>query len=601
MASIIPGYEYDIFISYRQKDNRYDGWVTEFVVNLRRELEATFKEDLSIYTDENQKDGLLETHNVDKSLEGKLKSLIFIPIISQTYCDPKSFAWSQEFCAFNKLSKEDQFGRDIKFSNGNVASRILPVKIHDLDQEDKMLLENELGGVLRAVEFIYKEAGVNRPLKPTDNKNDNQNKTDYRNQVNKVANAVKEIIGSLKMFSSGNSKPTGPPVYRVKSKERKLRITGKLLKVLVVVFLLIILIIGARSLFKYSTFKESSTNSHKNIITAKPEAYELYMKGEYHLDPLHIDDLDSSIFFLTKAIDADPKFALAHAELSRAYSFMNYFFDTTYSEKAYIEAEKSLYLNSELGEGYFARAYCSWNFQNKFPHEKTIREYKKAIALNPDLDEAYHYLGILYYHVGLIQESIDAFSKALKINPNNKIATADFVSSYIFSGKQTDFEHAIDLFKQTPAHLLSPLRYSLWAISLMAVDQSDEAENMLSIALKKDPSDLSLVSAYAVFLAKKGDKTGALEKIAFCEKGNLNKGHSHHVVYNLAEAYALLGDSEKSVNKLTWAAENGYPNYPYYRDDPLLISLHQFSPYNELLKKLKIKWERFREVAHEKV
>jgi hypothetical protein len=31
MPSIIPGYEYDIFISYRQKDNKHDGWVTEFV------------------------------------------------------------------------------------------------------------------------------------------------------------------------------------------------------------------------------------------------------------------------------------------------------------------------------------------------------------------------------------------------------------------------------------------------------------------------------------------------------------------------------------------------------------------------------------------
>ena len=43
MASIVPGYEYDIFISYRQKDNKYDGWVTEFVDNLKHELEATFK------------------------------------------------------------------------------------------------------------------------------------------------------------------------------------------------------------------------------------------------------------------------------------------------------------------------------------------------------------------------------------------------------------------------------------------------------------------------------------------------------------------------------------------------------------------------------
>lgn len=37
MASIVPGYEYDIFISYRQKDNKYEGWVTEFVDNLKRD------------------------------------------------------------------------------------------------------------------------------------------------------------------------------------------------------------------------------------------------------------------------------------------------------------------------------------------------------------------------------------------------------------------------------------------------------------------------------------------------------------------------------------------------------------------------------------
>lgn len=44
MASIIPGYAYDIFISYRQKDNKHDGWVSEFVKNLKGELESTFKE-----------------------------------------------------------------------------------------------------------------------------------------------------------------------------------------------------------------------------------------------------------------------------------------------------------------------------------------------------------------------------------------------------------------------------------------------------------------------------------------------------------------------------------------------------------------------------
>jgi hypothetical protein len=90
MASIIPGYEYDIFISYRQKDNKGDKWVSEFVEALKTELESTFKEAISVYFDINPHDGLLETHDVDASLKDKLKCLIFIPIISRTYCDPKS-------------------------------------------------------------------------------------------------------------------------------------------------------------------------------------------------------------------------------------------------------------------------------------------------------------------------------------------------------------------------------------------------------------------------------------------------------------------------------------------------------------------------------
>jgi len=202
MPSLIQPYDYDIFISYRHKDNKGGHWVTEFVETLKTELEATFKEDISIYFDENPHDGLLETHNVDKSLQAKLKCLIFIPIISQTYCDPKSFAWQHEFCAFNKLAKEDQFGRDIKLGNGNVASRILPVKIHDLDSQDRTLLENELGGALRSIEFIYKSPGVNRSLMASDSPEKNFNKTFYRDQINKVANGVKEIITGLKDFDS---------------------------------------------------------------------------------------------------------------------------------------------------------------------------------------------------------------------------------------------------------------------------------------------------------------------------------------------------------------------------------------------------------------
>jgi tetratricopeptide (TPR) repeat protein len=197
MASLIPGFEYDIFISYRQKDNKGDRWVSNFVDALKIEIESTFKEEVSIYFDINPHDGLLETHDVDASLKEKLKCLVFIPILSRTYCDPKSFAWEHEFKAFLDQAHIDQFGLKVSLPHGNVASRVLPVRIHDLDDADIKLCETSLGGVIRGIDFVYKESGVNRPLTPEDDGKKNLNNTLYRNQINKTANAIKEIISGL--------------------------------------------------------------------------------------------------------------------------------------------------------------------------------------------------------------------------------------------------------------------------------------------------------------------------------------------------------------------------------------------------------------------
>jgi hypothetical protein len=115
MPSLIPGFEYDIFISYRQNNNKYDGWVATFLDNLKKELDATFKEEISVYFDINPCGSLLEIHDVDASLKDKLTCLVFIPIISHTYCDSISFAWEHEFKDFIKQVSDDQFGK--KYGN----------------------------------------------------------------------------------------------------------------------------------------------------------------------------------------------------------------------------------------------------------------------------------------------------------------------------------------------------------------------------------------------------------------------------------------------------------------------------------------------------
>ena len=174
MSSIIEGYNYDIFISYRQKDNKHDGWVTEFVDNLKGELESTFKEEISVYFDINPHDGLLETHDVDESLKEKLKCLVFIPIISRTYCDPKSFAWEHEFKAFVEQASKDQFGLKVKLPNGNVASRVLPVRIHDLDNADIKVCESVLGrSTYVALNLFIKNQELTDLLTPDDDEKNN--------------------------------------------------------------------------------------------------------------------------------------------------------------------------------------------------------------------------------------------------------------------------------------------------------------------------------------------------------------------------------------------------------------------------------------------
>jgi adenylate cyclase len=264
MSSILPNFEYDIFISYRQKDNKGNRWVTHFVDALKTELESTFKEDISIYFDENPHDGLLEMHHVEQSLQSKLKCLVFIPIISHTYCDSTSFAWQKEFCVFNSMAASDSFGRDVKLGNGNVASRILPIKIHDIDEQDKATFENEIKGVLRAIDFTFKSAGVNRPLNPSDKREENQNKTVYRDQLNKVANAIKEIISALKNPGAVTAPKTSvAKPAKENTSSRKIAIAGTIAAILILSLYLL-----------YNQFSQSAKNtqtvSEKQSIAVLP-------------------------------------------------------------------------------------------------------------------------------------------------------------------------------------------------------------------------------------------------------------------------------------------------------------------------------------------
>jgi hypothetical protein len=67
MASLMTGYEYDIFISYRQKDNKGNRWVSEFFRALMTRLKPEFNDKISVYYFINKQNEFSETHGVKTS------------------------------------------------------------------------------------------------------------------------------------------------------------------------------------------------------------------------------------------------------------------------------------------------------------------------------------------------------------------------------------------------------------------------------------------------------------------------------------------------------------------------------------------------------
>lgn len=79
--------------------------------------------------------------------------------------------------------------------------------------------------------------------------------------------------------------------------------------------------------------------------------------------------------------------------------------------------EKARALDPGLAEIFVAKGNLLWTRRHHFPHAEAIAEYRRAIAINPNLAEAYNELARVYWHIGLLDEASEALNKAMEIDP----------------------------------------------------------------------------------------------------------------------------------------------------------------------------------------
>ena len=334
--------------------------------------------------------------------------------------------------------------------------------------------------------------------------------------------------------------------------------------------------------------------------SAKPAnsvAYDAYMRGMVNVSSENPADNQAAIKLFEQAIAADPNFASAYAELSRAYTIKaRYVASDAERKKWYEDAEvavdKALAMDPNLAEGHFARGLMLWTPYKRFPHAQAIQSYRRAIELNPNFDEAHHQLGFVYLHIGMLDKGQQEIEKALEINPGNTLARYRLG---VIDMCRAKYAEAFQIFNSTPLEQNPELLAFYTSNALFRLGRNEEASALIDRYFKDYSKDKGgmVTSVKAMMLAKTGNKSEAEATIQHAIDIGRGYAHFHHTSYNIASAYALMNEPEQAMKWLQVTADEGFPNYPLFEGDAQLDNLKKDSRFIAFMAQQKQQWEHF--------
>jgi tetratricopeptide (TPR) repeat protein/tRNA A-37 threonylcarbamoyl transferase component Bud32 len=151
-------------------------------------------------------------------------------------------------------------------------------------------------------------------------------------------------------------------------------------------------------------------------VTGNMQALEEYAQARRFLDRRDLSgNIDHAIAALNRAIERDPKFALAHAALGEAYwDQYEATFDSSAAEAAREATLEALRLDPNQPLVRYALALI---YQGTGRRKEAIDELQKAIEQQPFSDELHRLLGRVYAADGRIDQAFGEFLTAIRIRP----------------------------------------------------------------------------------------------------------------------------------------------------------------------------------------
>jgi tetratricopeptide (TPR) repeat protein/tRNA A-37 threonylcarbamoyl transferase component Bud32 len=243
---------------------------------------------------------------------------------------------------------------------------------------------------------------------------------------------------------------------------------------------------------------EAAKMKVQDVTTSSTEAYNYYLKGSEQI----IDfDWDGARQSLEKAVELDPTFASAYSSLSYAYYMLNNSRESNEAlKKAWDFSQKATEKERLLIEADYAGAI------EKNP-QKSLQILKETAEKYPK-DKEVHSLLALYYSIrGMHEQSVEEYTKALKLDPNYADALNMIAYEYI---EVKNFDKAAEYLKRYVSVLPGkPNPFDSLAEAYFGMGKLDEAIENYKKALEVKPDYYPSMAALAYIYALREDYSEA--------------------------------------------------------------------------------------------
>ena len=175
--------------------------------------------------------------------------------------------------------------------------------------------------------------------------------------------------------------------------------------------------------------------SERELVAAQPtanlDAYHAYLRGRYYATRPHFthENWERAMAAYQQAVELDPDFALAHAQLARGHALLRYYRrDLTPQrlEAADAAAAKAVKLAPDSPRVRLALGYYQlWAYRDV---EKALEETARAEAGMPHSAEVFEAKGNVFLLQGRWEEALNAFQRASNLSPRD----ADLISNTAF-------------------------------------------------------------------------------------------------------------------------------------------------------------------------